>query len=139
MKSTKKQNTFIIRLEKDEKIIESLTQFCEENNIKAGSFHGLGACEEATLAHYNLETKEYTEKTLKQPLEILHLNGNISEMEGKPYLHVHIVLSDTEMKALGGHLKEAIVGPTCEIFLTPLENAINRKKDKEIGLNLLDM
>tara|TARA_Y100000310_G_scaffold262781_1_gene272579 strand:- start:3771 stop:4190 length:420 start_codon:yes stop_codon:yes gene_type:complete len=139
MKSTKSDKTFIIRLEKEDKIIESLTTFCKDNNIKAGYFTGLGACESALLAHYSLETKKYSEKNLKEPLEIIHLNGNISEMNNEPYLHVHIAVSNDKMQVFGGHLKEAVIGPTCEIFLTPLEKTLNRKPDEEIGLNLLDI
>lgn len=140
MKSKKiNENNFVIRLERGEKIIESLQRFCKENNIKLGYFHGLGAVSKAELAHYRLDDKKYSSKIIEDALEIISLYGNITTMDNEIYLHSHIVVSNEKMQAFAGHLKEATVSATCEIVLVSLNGSINRIHNEEIGLNLLDI
>ena len=139
MKSKKINNTYFIRLERGENIIETLKNFCYRNKIKCGYFFGIGALDEVELAHYIVENKKYTSKTLKQPLEITNMNGNITTMNKEVYLHCHITLSDEKMNAIAGHLKEGRISATCEIVLVRLNATINRKHDDFIGLNLIDI
>ena len=96
MKFKKSGNTFIISIGRGEKIIETLKEFCTSQKIKCGYFSGLGALDEAELAHYTVESRKYTSKLFKKPLEIISLNGNITNMGNKPYLHCHISLSDNK-------------------------------------------
>ena len=46
------------------------------------------------------------------------------------------MLSDEEIRAFGGHLKEATVSVTAEIILRTVNGKIKREKDIETGLNL---
>ena len=139
MKSKKIKDTYFIRLEKGEKIIESLKNFCIKNKVKCGYFFGIGALGKAELAHYIVESKKYTSKAFNQPLEITNMSGNITTMNEEVYLHCHITLSDEEMNAIAGHLKEGTISATCEIVLVKLNAKISRKHDDFIGLNLLDL
>lgn len=139
MKHKKIKDTYFIRLERGEKIIEALKEFCSKNKIRCGYFFGIGALDEAELAHYIVENKKYTSKILKHPLEIVNMTGNIATMNNETYLHCHIMLSDEQMKAVAGHLKEGRISATCEIILVKLNANINRKRDDFIGLNLLDL
>jgi len=129
--------TTVIRLERGEKVIETLLAFCEREKIRGGYFNGLGAADEVELAHFSLAMKEYKILKLSGQFEITGLHGNISTMDGKPYIHSHVTLGDNEFRSLCGHLKEAVVSATCEIILVGLEAGIGRAKDPEIGLNLL--
>lgn len=139
MRYRKIQSAYVIRLEKGERVVERLLEFCEKEKVRAGYFNGLGAVSEAELGHFNLGKKEYSSQKLSGQYEITSFHGNISEMSGKSYIHAHIVIGDSGFSSWSGHLKEAIVGATCEIFLTKLDTAISRKKDEETGLNLLDI
>lgn len=139
MRYRKIQSAYVIRLEKSEKIIERLLEFCEKEKVRAGYFNGLGAVSEAELGYFNAGKKEYSWQKLSGQYEITSFQGNISEMSGKSYIHAHIVIGDSRFGSWSGHLKEAVVDPTCEIFLTKLDTAIRRKKDEETGLNLLDI
>lgn len=139
MKSQKIKDTYIIRLNRGERIIETLKGFCAKQKIKCGYFFGIGALGEAELAHYIVENKKYTSKTFGQPLEIVNMCGNIAEMNKEAYLHCHITLSDEKMNAFAGHLKEGTVSATCEIILVKLNAGISRKYDDFTGLNLLDL
>ncbi len=45
-------------------------------------------------------------------MEITSLVGNISQMNGEVYLHIHINLANEENKVFGGHLTSAIISAT---------------------------
>lgn len=141
MKSKKINNGYIIRLEKNEEIIESLTKFCEENNIKFGSIAGIGGTNAVSLNYYDLKKGKYiTKKFSGKNFEIISLNGNISILNNKPFAHIHIVLGDSDYKTFGGHLVSAIIGITAEITISMIEKkAIKRKLDNEFKLNFLDI
>lgn len=136
MEFRKANRGYIIRLFKGEKIIDSITKFCEDKKINSGIFHGIGAVLSIELAFYDLKKKIYTFKKINKLMEIVSLTGNIALLKDKHILHTHIVLSDDKMKAFGGHLKEAIVGGACEIVLTDLQVKIKREYDQDTGLNL---
>ncbi len=138
MDSKKVSNTYIIRINKGEKIITTLTSFCFRNNITLGRFAGIGAVHTATIGSFNPSTKKYSEKVFNGIFEVVSLNGNISTMEEAPYIHAHIVIADDQFKTYGGHLSEAEVSATCEIHLEALEDTVSRTYSDEIGLNLYD-
>ncbi|MFB6290285.1 MAG: PPC domain-containing DNA-binding protein [Candidatus Bipolaricaulia bacterium] len=135
MKSKTAGKKLFVRLEKGEEIVANLEEVLKKNGISAGSFQGIGAVSDAKLGHYSLESKQYREKELNQPLEIVSLQGTITE-EG---IHPHICLGTKEMETYGGHLVEATVAATCEIIVTPASDSLERYHDDEIGLDLLDI
>jgi len=139
MKFKKINGKFIVRLDSGERLLETLKGFCTGNNIKCGYFFGIGSLDEAELAHYIVRNKKYTFNKFRQPLEIVNLTGNITTMNNEAYLHCHITLSDVEMEAIAGHLKEGVVGATAEIVVIKLDGGINRKYDEITGLNLMDL
>ena len=139
MKFKKINETYVVRLDRREKVIETLKSFCSNNKIKCGYFFGIGSLDEAELAHYIVKTKKYTSEKYRQPLEIVNLTGNVTTMDNEVYLHCHATLSDVQMEAIAGHLKEGIVGATAEIVLVKIDAEINRKYDEKIGLNLMEL
>lgn len=125
----------VVRLEKGEEIVRNLEKVLREEGISAGAFQGIGAVSGAILGHYSLRSKEYREKEFDRPLEIVSLQGTVTE-EG---IHPHVCLGTKEMKTYGGHLVEATVAATCEVVVTPAPGSLNRYHDEEIGLDLLDI
>lgn len=130
---------YFIRFERGEKVIASLMALCEAEKIEAGFFNGLGAVGEVELAHYSLPKKEYSFLKLSGQYEITSLHGNISTLDGKPYIHSHITVGDDKFEARSGHLKEAVVSVTAEIVLMALDGQLTRFKDQATGINLLDL
>jgi predicted DNA-binding protein with PD1-like motif len=57
--------------------------------------------------------------------------------QGKPKLHVHVVLGRRDGQALGGHLLEAIVRPTLEVLLIESHGHLRRDCDPVSGLALI--
>jgi uncharacterized protein len=136
MESHQVGNSYLLRIARGEEIVESVTQFLKEKNIRSGSLSGIGAASDVTLRYYSLEDKKYHSKEFSGEFEIASLNGNISILDGEIWPHIHIVLSDTDYHCFGGHLEKAIVGVTCEIVISPLEGEVVRTFDKETGLKL---
>jgi len=131
---------YVIRLDKGERLIRSLMKFADDENISGAFFYGIGAVKNATIGYRDesKEKKEYIVKEFLDCMELVSLNGNITLLDGQPYLHAHAVLGDDKMNAFGGHLQEAEIALTCEIFVH-LQHDVQlvRKHDKETELNLL--
>jgi hypothetical protein len=130
---------YVIRLDAGEKIIATLLSLCERDGIGSGFFHGLGAVGETELGHFDPSSNDYSWVKLSGSYEIVSLYGNITVVDGKPFIHAHAALGDETFAVRGGHLREAVVSVTCEITLTRFKDDIGRKKDEATGLFLLDL
>ena len=129
----------VLMLAENEELISSITKFCEEKGIAAAQINAIGAVKGVELGFYNLGSKAYKWKKAEAELEIDSLTGNVALFDGKILVHAHATVSDAEMHAFGGHLKEATVGASCEVFITPLQGKLERKHDEKTGLNLLKL
>jgi len=129
--------TFVLRFDKGEEVFSGLQKFMQDQQISACVFKGIGACVEAELAYYNEHLKDYRKKPFYENMEIVSLIGNGGLMEGKPIIHAHGVLGRTDFSIVGGHFTKIMVSPTCEIFLTVLNGALQREKNADFNLNLL--
>ena len=140
MRYKKVGNSYLIRLEKGEKVIEKLTDFCVKEGIRSGHFSGIGGLENVEIAYYTIGDKQYHSKFFdRPPYEILSLKGNVSTSEGKIKIHAHVLVGDNKFQTFGGHLNEGVVLPTCEIVFTRFGEIVERKMDGETGLPLLDL
>jgi len=130
-------NNFVLILKKGEKLVQSLENFAKTESIKSAWVNGLGAVLEAEVGYYRLDTKDYHFVQLDSILEIVSLNGNISQFDNGPLAHLHTVLSDEGMKTYGGHLKEGVAGGTVELYIKTINTVLERKPDEETGLKLI--
>ncbi len=132
-------NVTVLRLKRGKYLVESILEFCEKQNIDGAYLHGIGAVEKIEMGYYDLEAKKaYEFKEIDKYLEITNLTGNISKLDGELKLHAHITVSDKNLQAYGGHLKEATVGGTVELFIVKTPGLV-RKEDEETGLSLLEL
>ncbi len=125
-----------VRLDKGEEIVASLRKVCEDYGVTCAKIDGIGAVSGAKVGMFDTATKEYHETALERFLEVTNLCGNVSQQNGEVYLHLHITLADDRGHAFGGHLKEAFIGATAELFITKLDGKIGRARDEATGLNL---
>ena len=130
----------IVRLERGERLGETLQQFLDGSDLVGASVSGVGAAEQIILGFYDLEVKEYRWKTLDEPYEITSLLGTIAQDEqGKLGFHLHGTFSGRDYQVVGGHVKDFVVGGTCELFVHRTYQPLNRRYDERTGLNLLDL
>ncbi|TJZ52536.1 DNA-binding protein [Sphingobacterium olei] len=136
-KAKQVDSTYIVSIANGAEIVETLTDFCTTQNLFLGYINGIGAVNEATLRFFDPDTKSYQDQTFLEQMEISNLTGNITEMDGNIYLHVHITLGGRNFQCRTGHLQAAVVSGACELFVVELNSRVQRVKNNEIGLNLL--
>lgn len=139
MKYKKVDSTYVVRLEVGEEILTSLTSLCEKENIKIAEISAIGAVDRATMGLYNISEHQYHQKTFEEPMELVSLLGNVSRKDGKPYIHLHAVVATEDCKTFGGHLNEAVISVTCEMFVKTFDGEINRRVCEKTGLNIFDI
>ena len=131
------KNEFVLRLEKNEEIIKTITKFLKNHTKSSGFLWMIGAVDYVKLALYELENKKYFEKEFSENREITSLSGFISINQGKPHLHLHGLFCDKKFNCVGGHLKEAKISATGEVYIKLFNKKLTRYPDKKIGLDLL--
>ena len=130
-------NKYVVRLEKGEEVVATIKKLCQKNNIWLGTIAGIGAVNKATVGLFETATKEYHSQEFSGDMEITNLTGNISTKDGDIYLHLHATLATSDLKTYGGHLNEAVISATGEVFIDAIAGKVERQFSDEIGLNLL--
>lgn len=131
------KNTYLLRLDKGDDLLKTLTEIVKENEIKLATISGLGAVSEVVFGYYDQKEWEYNFIEKKGQFEILSLNANVSIKDGEPMVHAHIMLADDNGNAFGGHLAEGTKVFASEIEIQELDNPDKvRKYDQDTGLTL---
>ncbi len=132
------QRTFAVILETGEEIVASLQRFAEGERIFATQITAIGALSDVVLLYFDWQKKEYLRIPVREQVEVVSLMGDIAEAsEGKPALHLHMVVGKRDGTALAGHLGEAHVRPTLEAIITESPAHLRKAKDPESGLALI--
>lgn len=137
MEYRKFEDSYVVRLNKGEEVIEELKKLCEKEDIKLAEITGLGASNLVEIGVFNVNTKEYNTKVFEGMFEITSLVGNATRKEGDVYLHIHINFGDENGIVKGGHLVRSTISATSEIIVRAINGEVGRKLSDEIGLNLL--
>ena len=99
-----------------------------------------GAFSEAVVGWFDPASKEYREIRVAQQREVLSALGDIAvDDDGKPSLHVHVVLGLSDGSTRGVHLLEGLERPTIEVTLVETPAHLRRKKRPELGIALIDL
>ena len=132
------QRTFAIVLEAGDEVMASLKDFIARENIHAAQITAIGALSDVVLNYFDWERKAYQNIPVAEQVEVASLIGDVAEApDGKPALHVHIVVGRRDGTAMAGHLGEAHVRPTLEVILTESPAHLKKKVDPESGLALI--
>ena len=131
-------NTYLIRLDPRDAIVELVEQFCRDHDIQNAAVTGIGSVENLVLAHYRIDRRKFSERTMEGIFEIASLQGNVGLFEGQPLAHLHVVVSDESMQAFAGHLVRGTCSATAELILQRLSSSFTKRSDPEIGLKIWD-
>jgi predicted DNA-binding protein with PD1-like motif len=130
----------VIILDAGEEAFAVLTRFANEEGISAASLTAIGAFERATVGWFDIASKSYRKIEVNEQCEVLSAIGDIAVGDdGKPSLHVHIVLGLADGSTRGGHLLAGTVRPTLEVVLTEVPATLRRKKRPDLGIALIDL
>lgn len=131
-------------------LITGIKEICKEHNIKHGYIPMcIGSLIDARII-YAIPGEDapigfvYSQPTdIKGPLELLYAQGLIGQEDtGELSVHVHMLVSDPNMRVFGGHTVEGgnIVAATGEIIIHELDEAeYIRQFDEGTGFRLFKM
>jgi len=91
-----------VSLERGEDLLDGLNRAVEELGLNAATLQVIGGLEEAVLGYFDPATKGYRTVPTGH-VEIASGVGNVSLRDGKPFIHLHLVVSGPDGAALGGH------------------------------------
>ena len=131
-------NTIVARIDRGEEILEQLKAIALKEDIRLAQVSALGAVGDFTVGVFYTAEKEYHANRFTGDWEIVSLTGSITRMKGEYYAHLHMSAGGTDGAVVGGHLNRATVSATCEMFITVLDGAVERRFDETVGLNLFE-
>lgn len=129
-------NTVVLRVDRGEEIVSTVKEVCIKERISCAEVSGIGAVDRAVVGLYRVAEKKYCSNTFEGEREMTSLLGNITRKDGETYLHFHASFAGADGHSVGGHLSEAVVSGTAEIFIRILPVAVGRVHDSATGLNL---
>lgn len=132
------QRTYAVVLETGDEAMSCLQRFVAAERIGAAQLTAIGALSDLTLMYFDWEKKDYQRIPVREQVEVASLIGDVAEgPDGKPSLHIHLVIGKRDGTAMAGHLAEAHVRPTLEVVITENPAHLRKVKDKDSGLPLI--
>jgi len=121
-----------------EDLLAELTAACEEIGARSGAVEVIGALSSLALGYYHQDRKEYETHTFDGAWEIASAVGNVSMLDGQPFVHLHVVASGDDGRCVGGHLMPGCTVFAAEAAITALEGHAppERELDGATGLKL---
>ena len=143
MEYVKFGDTYYIRADKGDEIIESIIAVCKKEKVYSAVFSGIGGCSQAEIQTFIPDNSTFETQNLSGMLELVSMQGSVTLSENNElYHHTHAVFSykeNGEHKMAGGHIKSITVLYTAEIELSPVKDGlIKRKTDIETGTGFWD-
>jgi predicted DNA-binding protein with PD1-like motif len=130
---------YIVRLESGEQALETLTKFLRSERVEFANIIAAGAVSWVRLGYWNAQTRDYEYREFEEQTEVVSLQGNTALKEDAPFLHLHGVFARRDFSVVGGHIKQARVHPTLEIWLRTENVPVRRVHEASSRLDLLDL
>ncbi len=133
------EDRYVVRIESGEPLIDTLTEFLRTERVEFASLSAAGAVSWVRLGYWNPRTHAYEYHEFDEQLEVVSFEGNSALKDGAPFLHLHGVFGRHDFTAVAGHIKDARIHPTLEIWLRTEDVPVRRIHDAASGLDLLDL
>lgn len=128
---------FVGRLETGSDLVAEIERHCAEHGILAAQVTAIGAMRRVRYAYYRQEAKEYVELSSETHHELVGFVANVSERDGRPFLHAHGTFADESGATVGGHLLRGCEVFAAEVMIRELGDvSLVRIHDQETGLAL---
>ncbi len=132
-------STIVVRIDRGEEVTACVKSICESEGVKLASITALGAVNHVVVGLYKVAEQRFLPNVFDGEMEMTSLTGNVTVKDGEVYLHMHADFADESGRTFGGHLTEAVVSGTCELFIHTIDGEIGRIRDSITGINLFDM
>ena len=124
MEHTRSGSDIFLRLDPGEELHESIQTVCLSEGVSGAAItSGIGRVRDTDIGYLG-DDSVYHRVVLPEANELLSMQGNVAVLDGKPFTHIHIVLSDDDHVVHGGHLFSSVVHVTAEIHLRILEKNV---------------
>jgi predicted DNA-binding protein with PD1-like motif len=130
---------YVVRLDSGEPVLETLSRFLRQERIEFSNLSAAGAVRAVRLGYWQAETRTYDRREFEEQMEVVSFQGNSALRDDEPFLHLHGVFSRRDFSVVGGHIEEAWVHPTLEVWLRTEDVPVRRVPDAASGLTLLDL
>ncbi len=135
----------LLRLEQGHKLIGGLTDYCHRKNISSaiilgiiGSLGSVRFAKQPTAKQGVDQTFAHDYEEFEGPWNVLSGQGSLSVFEDEKVFHIHLVLRHIiEGEFMGGHLIEAEVKNTLEIYIGEPDYQLRREFDPKFGMSAL--
>jgi hypothetical protein len=105
----------LLSLDTGSDLIETVTAYVRERDIRAASIAFIGAVRHAELAWWDQNEDEYRGFSVDGPMEVISGSGSVSEFDNQPFVHIHLSLANREGQVVGGHVE-----PGTEVYAMEL-------------------
>jgi len=129
---------YAIVLAKGDEVMSGLTDFARQNKVASASFTAIGAFSHATVAWFDEARKEFKLIPIEQQVELVSMIGDIALVNDQPAVHTHVSVASSDGTVRGGHVINAFVFPTLELFMTVYPTPLHKETDEATGLKLID-
>ena len=131
--------SFAIVFAKGDEVMSGLSDWARTENVSSAHLHGIGAFSSAVLAWFDKDRKAYKHIPVDEVVECISFIGDVGLVDDKPALHCHASVGFADGTVKGGHLLEALVFPTLEIFAVEGAVPLHKQRDAETTLELFDL
>jgi predicted DNA-binding protein with PD1-like motif len=135
MKSREVAGGYVVRLDRGEEAIASLTAFVKEKDIPCGFLQGIGSIRNVELGYFDTQTNEYRRRRFADTVEVVSMTGDISWLHNEPSVHTHAAVAGPDHNVVGGHFFSGTVAVTLEIFIRVFPEKLTRTADADSGFN----
>jgi len=129
---------YAIILAKGDEVMSGLTDFAKQNKVTSASFTAIGAFSHAAVAWFDDARKEFKLIPIEQQVELVSMIGDIALVNDRPAVHTHVAVASSDGTVRGGHVINAFVFPTLELFMTVYPTPLHKESDEATGLKLID-
>jgi predicted DNA-binding protein with PD1-like motif len=115
-----------------------LLEFAQKYRVTSAHFTAIGAVNAATLGWFDPQRKMYKKIPIQGQHEVIGMSGDIALYQGKPVVHTHMLVGNSDGTTQGGHVLAAYVSPTLEVMVSVDPVTMQKRFDPETDLTLID-
>jgi uncharacterized protein len=129
--------TLVGRLQTGSDVVEEIERTCAERGILAAEVTVVGAVQHAAYAYYDQAALRYIELASEEHHELAGWVGNISQRDGRPFLHAHATFADERGATVSGHILRGTLAFVAEVIIHEWTDlSLVRTHDETTGLAL---
>lgn len=133
------RRTLVIAFGPGDEVMAGLTELARTRGWQSAHFSGIGSFSSATLGWYDFGRKAFKKIPRHGTLEVASFSGNVTlDQDGTPIVHAHSAVADEQGTLTGGHVFDATVAATLELFLTEEPTAVRKVPDEKLGTKVIE-